>query len=54
MPLQDGGVIMALEIQSFMHSSFFIEAVLSIAVSFFIEDVQSMQVGVSFGIMLFT
>ena len=54
MPLQDGGMLMALEIQSFMHSSFFIEAVSSFAVLFFNEDVQSMQVVVSFGIMLFT
>ena len=54
MPLQDGGMSMALEIQSFMQSSFFIEAVSSFAVLFFIEDVQSMQDVVSFGIMLFT
>ena len=47
-------MIMALEIQSFMHISFFIEAVASFAVLFFNEDVQSMQVVVSFGIMLFT
>ena len=53
MPLQ-GGMIMPLELQSFTHSSFFIEAVSSFAVLFFIEDVQSMQVVVSFGIMLFT